>query len=144
MKVIRQIYKLVFVLALICGFSACTSSTSSENDNTDTPQDTEIPSLNGYWTGTINFSIEFDFELDITQTGTRLSGTFIYTSTGNTWEYPLLSTSSINDNKVYINFDQPDYRTRLTGTVNSTGDAMQGTHTLNGVSYSNQVWQASR
>jgi len=129
---------LILLLALLC---LLTVSCSDDNKSSTEP---ETVNINGYWTGIITIDVDFDFELDISQTGTRLSGTFIYINTGYTWEYPLLSTSSINDNKVYINFDQPDYRTRLTGTVNSAGDAMQGTYTINGNSYSNSVWQASR
>jgi hypothetical protein len=107
-------------------------------------EEKEDLTLTGDWQGTITVDSDvFDFELVVNQMGSQLEGEFIFINPdGYTFPYSLNSSSMISGNKVFINFDEDVYQFRLKGTVNSSFDAMQGTHTVNGISRPTLVWSA--
>jgi hypothetical protein len=132
--------KLIFMLAILFAFVLMIGCIKDEKNNSE-----ELLPLTGDWQGTITVDNDvFDFKLVLDQGGNKLEGEFIFFNSEYSFPYELLSSSRISSKTVFIDFDEDIYQFRLTGTLNDSFDAMQGTHTVNGVSKPYLVWNAYR
>jgi len=134
-----------FAVTLSLGLCACSSRVGPVTPPADAAG-TAGRSISGTWDGSIGVDNDtFAFELSLQQAGSQLSGQFIYINfAGVRFPYSLLTSSRISGDRVYIDFDQPGYQTRLTGTINSSSNYMSGNHIINGNSSPLQIWSARR